>query len=71
MTPDAIRERRAFYQQRMEFFATKMRELQLGCMHEDHSRVARSDTGNWCRSDDRYWYDCSCTLCGKTWTEDQ
>lgn len=41
------------------------------CKHPAAKREARSNTGNWCKQDDCYWYDCSCPDCGKLWMEDQ
>jgi cell division protein FtsB len=46
-------------------------KLQEECKHETAIRFARSDTGNYSKADDRYWYDCSCPVCLKIWTEDQ
>lgn len=45
--------------------------LQLECEHPFASRVPKADTGNWCPTDDKYWYDCKCPDCGKVWQEDQ
>lgn len=47
-----------------------IRDLQDSCPHNDVTRVHKSDTGNWCKSDDAYWTDCKCNVCGKVWTED-
>jgi hypothetical protein len=43
------------------------------CKHPEQyvTKVGGSSTGNWCESDDSYWYDCTCTLCESRWTEDQ
>jgi len=51
----------------------KIRIIQAECSHPQLcvTRVARADTGNWCADDDSYWYECSCSLCQKTWTEPQ
>lgn len=41
------------------------------CKHEDTTRKYRADTGNYDPSQDRYWIECVCEICGKHWTEDQ
>jgi hypothetical protein len=43
------------------------------CKHPSEyvEKVAGSNTGNWCESDDSYWYDCKCSLCNSRWTEEQ
>lgn len=50
---------------------TRKLNLQLECEHPFASRTAKADTGNWCKQDDQYWYDCKCPDCGKVWQEDQ
>ena len=45
--------------------------LQASCPHNGVTKTPKSDTGNWCHSDDSYWYHCECPVCGKVWTEDQ
>lgn len=51
----------------------KIVEIQEDCPHPPSTlkKVAKADTGNWCASDDMYWYECKCGLCGKFWMEDQ
>lgn len=49
----------------------ELNALQEMCPHQDHQRTPRSDTGNWDRSQDEYWYDCRCDYCGKIWKEPQ
>ena len=41
------------------------------CNHKNHVRTGHSDTGNWCKADDCYWYEFICHDCGKYWTETQ
>lgn len=41
------------------------------CSHRNLKRTPRSDTGNWCKSDDCYWYEFHCQDCDKFWTEEQ
>jgi hypothetical protein len=52
---------------------SRIYDIQKECVHPPDAltKKAKSDTGNWCVSDDRYWYECKCSLCGKWWTEDQ
>lgn len=58
---------------KIEQLGLRIREIQSSCEHpsEHITKIANSDTGNWCRADDRYWYDCHCKLCDKHWSEDQ
>lgn len=41
------------------------------CKHFNVKRTPKSNTGNWDRTDDRYWLECKCEDCDKFWTEDQ
>lgn len=43
--------------------------LQEACPHDNHTRTARANTGNYDTSQDYYWYDCYCPDCDKRWTE--
>ena len=45
--------------------------LQDNCPHTDVVKTGHSDTGNWSKSDDSYWYEFRCPDCGRFWTEDQ
>lgn len=45
--------------------------IQDNCTHDNVVKIARSDTGNYCKADDYYWYDCKCQDCLYTWAEDQ
>lgn len=54
-----------------EEISNQIIELQTQCKHSFATKVAKSDTGNWCKADDRYWYEFDCPDCGKRWTEDQ
>lgn len=49
----------------------EIREIQSECIHSKASKVPKADTGNWCRSDDEYWYQFTCPECMKTWIEKQ
>jgi hypothetical protein len=46
-------------------------EIQRACPHTNASKEGFSDTGNWCKADDCYWWEFRCPDCGKIWTEDQ
>jgi hypothetical protein len=61
----------ARYKEEMEAAQRGLERVQSQCKHPYASKVARSDTGNWDKSDDSYWYDCVCPDCGKKWQEDQ
>lgn len=47
--------------------------IQEQCSHPEPclTKVAGSNTGNYDPSADSYWYDFKCSLCGKSWREDQ
>lgn len=49
----------------------KMQDLQDTCSHNHMTVSAHSDTGNYCRSDDSYWFEGTCRACGKTFSYDQ
>lgn len=51
----------------------ELKQIQDECSHPKVclEKEARSNTGNYDPSDDHYWYDLHCTLCGKRWSEDQ
>ena len=40
------------------------------CPHENITGRYKSNTGNWCPSDDSYWIDVNCLDCGKRITAD-
>jgi len=46
-------------------------QMQARCRHPHATYDNRGDTGNWSRSDDRYWTEFCCYDCGRRWTEDQ
>lgn len=45
--------------------------IQNRCTHPFVIKVAESDTGNYDKTQDAFWYKCECPDCGKHWTEDQ
>jgi hypothetical protein len=51
----------------------RIETIQSECSHPSScvTKIADSDTGNWDKRDDSYWYDCRCDLCDKIWMEDQ
>jgi hypothetical protein len=50
---------------------SQIKEIQDECIHVGATKVPKADTGNWCRSDDEYWYQFTCPECKKVWTEKQ
>lgn len=65
-------EQRERYENEIKRLHTALFNLQTtGCEHPFATRVNKSDTGNWCKADDRYWVECACPDCGKRWAEDQ
>lgn len=58
-----IERRRLQIKSRMQ----EIKELQEQCPHFGLTEVPGGDTGNWCKADDKYWYDYKCPNCGKSW----
>ena len=51
---------------------TKIYAVQAVCTHEGLTKTAGASTGGYDGpAFDRYWYDFSCPICEKRWTEDQ
>lgn len=48
----------------------KLKLLQENCPHKDLYGKYKSDTGNWCSQDDRYWLELKCNDCNKMWDVD-
>lgn len=48
----------------------KMYEFQEKCEHPYLIIKPDSDTGNYSRSEDSYWYECRCKLCNDSWRVD-
>lgn len=46
-------------------------QLQAKCRHTHAVAKYQSDTGNWCKADDRYWIEFRCYDCGHVWCLDQ
>ena len=49
----------------------KVVAIQDACEHPNVIKKAGANTGNYCKEDDSYWYDCHCPDCQKYWQEDQ
>jgi hypothetical protein len=50
----------------------KIRKYQdIVCQHVNVIKTPKSNTGNWDRSDDKYWNEYKCSDCNKFWIEDQ
>lgn len=45
--------------------------LQTICHHVDVEVKHKSDTGNYCKNDDRHWKENNCNDCGKFWIEEK
>jgi hypothetical protein len=67
----AIRGQREDLQAKIQKARDDLSALQGRCTHPTATMQGRSDTGNWDRSQDSYWYEFSCADCGKNWTEPQ
>jgi len=46
-------------------------DIQELCSHNHMTIETKSDTGNYDRSDDCYWFNANCRACGKSWRVDQ
>lgn len=49
----------------------QMQQLRDNCNHNHMTVSAHSDTGNYCRSDDSYWYEGTCRACGEHFSYEQ
>ena len=49
----------------------QIKQLRMICTHPEVIKTAKSDTGNWCKDDDAYWYEFVCEECGSRWQEEQ
>ena len=48
-------------------FHEAVKYIQDNCQHASAIKTPGSDTGNWCKADDRYWNDYKCPECNKQW----
>lgn len=49
----------------------EIQKLQDNCSHHHMTVSAHADTGNYCRSDDSYWYEGACRACGERFSFEQ
>jgi hypothetical protein len=68
---EEIRQSREYLLRKIRTLSQALAELQDNCPHFRRTREARSDTGNYDRSLDRYWWRCRCPDCDKVWDEEQ
>ena len=66
-----ILQKRLKFEEKLKEAYVNIRDLKNECTHPRTFKAANSNTGNWSKSDDYYWYDCSCPDCGYNWTETQ
>ena len=61
------------YKERISQLNNLIEEIQDQCSHPEKAinKIAKSNTGNFDPSEDKYWYHCYCTLCEKSWNESQ
>lgn len=45
--------------------------LRKECPHTNTTVVYKSDTGNYCKQDDRYWIEHTCQGCEEYWETEQ
>ena len=68
LTSKQVQRRRDTIQNKISLWENKLASLQNEeCPHIQFENKAGSDTGNWCKQDDSYWYDYHCFDCGKMW----
>lgn len=66
-----IREQVAALKQEAINCTNKITELQRECPHFNAVETPKADTGNWSKSDDRYWTEFRCPDCGKIWIREE
>lgn len=66
-----IKETREDIETRIETLKNGLKTLQNYCHHPYVIKTSKSDTGNWCKTDDSYWTEFKCPDCGKFWIEDK
>lgn len=69
MTPAQIKRRHQMIKANMLKWRNKEKELQESCSHPNLVSKGHSDTGNWDRSQDSFWYQHNCPDCEKAWVE--
>lgn len=55
---------------KIENLRDEIKEIQESCLHQNATFKYDSDTGNWDKSQDRYWRDYHCPDCDKRWSVD-
>jgi phosphoenolpyruvate carboxylase len=68
---DVIKEMREHYQKQIRHAQQALITLAETCPHDRATKTARADTGNYSRSDDRYWWQHVCPDCGRAWETPQ
>ena len=66
-----IRARRQDIEMKISALEEALVELKNICKHKNAYKIAKGDSGNWCSSDDYYWYEFHCEDCGKNWSAEQ
>lgn len=66
-----IRREREILENTINVARKSLARLQQICAHPAVIRTPHADTGNYDRSQDRYWEACSCPDCGKIWEEEK
>lgn len=69
--PNSVKKQIEILDQEIQTLEEQKTKIQLRCRHTNATHQYRSDVGNWCKNDDRYWIEFRCYDCGKFWTEDQ
>lgn len=54
-----------------EEYHNAVKSIQDRCKHRYLEKTYKSDTGNWCKADDRYWIEYKCPECLKSWEEEK
>jgi len=67
----SIKEERESLESLSVAIRKRLKVLQARCDHMEATVHYKSDTGNCCKSDDRYWKEYHCPECGKRWEEEQ
>jgi transposase-like protein len=52
-------------------YCVELDQLEKECPHQDLTYKYGGSSGNWDKSDDKYWIDWKCHDCGKSWTTSQ
>lgn len=71
MTPKQIQRRYRTIQKKRDFWYSKLKLLQVECLHPNVEQKYGANTGNYDPSADRYWIDWKCPDCYKHWQTDQ